>query len=120
MLVRIDDVASAEFQQDFASDVTVRFLNCRRIGEADRLAVLADVNLVPTVYRKVFSSRAKFGRHDVADVVRNASLEAFAEASYLIPASAVDEGVKTVAEGALVNGDVYVLGKSIDNAVDLG
>ena len=120
LLVRIDDVAAAEFQQDLAPDIAVRVLHRGRIGETDRLAVLADVDLVPAVGREAVGGGAEGGRHGVADVARDAGLEAFAEEPDPVPAGVVCEGVETIVEGPVVEGDVHVLGKPVDDAVDLG
>ena len=99
LLVRIDDVAAAEFQQDLAPDIAVRVLHRGRIGETDRLAVLADVDLVPAVGREAVGGGAEGGRHDVADVGRDAGLEAFAEEPDPVSAGVVCEGVESVVEG---------------------
>ena len=105
LLVRIDDVASAEFQQDFTPDITVRVFDRGRIGETDRLAVVADADVVPAVSREAVGGGTEGGRHDVADVGRDAALEAFAEEPDLVPAGVACKGVETVVEGLVVKGD---------------
>ena len=73
-----------------------------RIGEPDRVAVGADADVVLAVSRKGVGGAVESGRHDVADVRRDAVLEAFAEEPDLIPAGAVCKGVETVVEGPVV------------------
>ena len=96
--VRIDDVAGAEFQQDLAPDMAARRLDRGRIGKADGLAVVADVDVVPAVGREALGGAVEGGRDDVSDVARDAGLEAFAEQPGLVPAGAVGEGIETVRE----------------------
>ena len=102
LFVRIDDVASAEFQQHFTPDIAAGIFDRGRIGEPDRVAVGADADVVLAVSRKGVGGAVESGRHDVADVRRDAVLEAFAEEPDLIPAGAVCKGVETVVEGPVV------------------
>ena len=124
LFVRINDVASAEFQQHFTPDIAVGIFDRGRIAEPDRLAVVADADVVLAVSREGVGGAgargAESGRHDVADVRRDAVLEAFAEELDLVPAGAVCKGVESVVEGPVVKSDVHVFGKPIDDAVDLG
>ena len=84
LLVRIDDVAAAEFQQDLAPDVAARLLDGGRIGEADCLAVVADVDFVPAVGHEALGGGVESGPHDVADVGRDEGLEDPADPDVLL------------------------------------
>ena len=119
LLIRIDDVAPAAFEKDLAPDIAAGFLDRGRIGEPDGLAVVADVDPVAAVGREALGGAVEGGAHDVEDVARDAGLEAVAAASDPVPAGAVGEGVESVVEGLVVEGDVHVLGKPADDAVDL-
>ncbi len=55
LLVRINDVAAAEFQQDFALQIAMRLFDRRRIGESDSFTVVTDADFVPVVGRQAFS-----------------------------------------------------------------
>ena len=60
------------------------------------------------------------GRDDVADTASDAVLKAFAEPPGRGTAGAFGEGVETVVEGPVVEGDVHVLGEPVHDAAGLG
>ena len=105
-LVGIDDIAPPEFQQDLARDIAVRLLD--------------EANFVLPFGREAFGSGTEGRCHDLADIARNAGLEAFDETLDPVPAGTVREGVEPVIKGPVVEGNVHNLGETVDDAVNLG
>ena len=75
---------------------------------------------VPAGGRETIGRSAESGSHYLTGVALDMALEAVAEAPDPGLADGGVEGVEIVFEGAIVEGDVHVLGKTVDDAVDLG
>ena len=118
-LVRVDDVAAAELQQDLVRDIAVRRLDRGWIGKADGLAVFAEMDVVAAIERKAPGGVVERGRDGVADMACDAGPQAFTEPPGRGAAGAFGEGVETIVEGAVIEGDVHVLREPVDDAVDL-
>ena len=97
-----------------------RLVDRRWIRKPDGLTIVADADFVPAGGRETIGRSAESGRHYLTGVALDMALEAVAETPDPGLADGAVEGVEIVFEGAVVEGDVHVLGKTVDDAVDLG
>ena len=118
-LVGIDDIAAAELEKDLACEVANRVLDRRRVGKPYTLAVIADPDAVPAGRREPFGCGFQSGRDDIPGEGCYVGSEPVAEALDLGPADARGEGIESIAESPVVQCDVDVFRKLVDDTVDL-